>query len=299
MLPDRSKRYAGIDEEPPRLKLVNHWQLLLAAILMVGLLRAIFPQKALVEELYGREKLDELTLSYIENLHRTQPNNADLTILLARAQQEQLDLAALERLLNPILQSGRDDARQRSEARLLLLRSYERILDSSLPGPDRATWERRLTGFLRESSEDEIMPQLAGEFAAEAFNLGLTNLGLRFLRRISQQDPSTALADHAHAELAQGHHAFAAEYFMLARHQTEDRDLARAYFRRGVSALMAASRFQQAMELVDRNLGDLADDRDTLNFLTRTALAAGEPGRAARYAQQLVFSEKPATGAAH
>jgi hypothetical protein len=297
MLPDRSKRYAGIDEEPPRLKLVNHWQLLLAALLMVGLLRAIFPQKALVEGLYERETLDELTLSYIENLHRTQPGNADLTILLARAQQDQLDLAALERLLNPILRSGRDDARQRSEARLLLLRRYARILSTALPGADRATWERRLTEFLRESSEDEVLPQLAGEFASEAFNLGLTQLGFRFLRRVSQQDPSMALADYAHAELAQGHYALAAEYFMLARHQTEDRDLARAYFRQGVSALMAASRFEQAMQLVDRNLGDLADDRDTLNFLTRTALAAGEPARAAQYARQLVFAEKPAAGA--
>lgn len=295
MLPDRSKRYAGIDEEPPRLKLVNHWQLLSAAILMVGLLRAIFPQKALVEELYERDKVDELTLSYIQNLHRTQPGNADLTILLARVQQEQLDLAALERLLDPILKSGRDDARQRSEARLLLLRSYERILSRALSATDRTAWEHRLTDFLRDSSEDEVLPQLAGDFAAAAFNLGQPQLGFRFLRRISQQNPSTALADYARAELAQGRYVLAAEYFMLARHQTEDRDLARAYFRRGVSALMAASRFEQAMELVDRNLGDLADDRDTLNFLTRTALAAGEPERAARYAQQLVFVERPAT----
>jgi|APLak6261670569_1056079.scaffolds.fasta_scaffold03159_2 polysaccharide biosynthesis protein PelB len=296
MLPDRSKRYAGLDKEPPRLKLVNNWQLVLVALLTVGLLRAIFPQKALVEKLYDQEQLDELTLSYIENLHRTEPNNADLTILLGRTRREQLDVAGLERLLDPILQSG--DARQRSEARMLLLDSYERAMTKTASGSEQQLWQNRLADLLRLASEDEMPPQLAGAFAATAFRLGLTQTGLLFLRRISQEQPITALVVYARTALAQGRYTLAAEYFLLARQQAGDRDLARVYFHQGIAALMAASRFQQAMDAVDRNLGDLADDPETLRFLARTALAAGEPRRAARYAQELVFTDRPATAGA-
>lgn len=295
MLPDRSKRYAGIDAEVPRLRLIGNWQLALLAVLMLGLLRLIFPQQALFDKLHDQERLDELTLSYIENLYRTQPGNVDLTILLARTRREQLDVEGLERLLAPALQSS--DARQRSEARALMLSRYERALAEAVEAREQAQWRERLMELLRTASEDELPSQLASDFAATAFRLQLPQLGLQFLRRVSQEAPVSALVTHAKAALAQGRHALAAEYFMLARQQADSRELARVCFRQGVGALMAASRFEQAMQAADRYLGDLADDPETLRYLTRAALAAGEPKRAAHYAQQLVFAAPPVTGA--
>lgn len=288
MLPARSKRYAGIDGEAPRLKLASNWQLALIAVLMIGLLRAIFPQKALVEKLYDHEQLDELTQSYIENLHRTDPGNADLTILLGRSRRDQMDTAALERLLQPILATG--SARQRAEARLLLLAAYERTLNNR---GDVPRVRARLTTLLQSAQREQVPPQLAGAFAATAFRLDLPELGLDFLNRVAPGRSTAALEGYAHEALGAGRHLLAAEYFMLARRQTTDRDAARAYFRQGVGALMAASRFQQAMLTADRSLGDLADDPETLRFLIQSALAAGDPVRAARYAQRLVFRETP------
>jgi hypothetical protein len=52
---------------------------------------------------------------------------------------------------------------------------------------------------------------------------------------------------------------------------------------------MAASLFKQAMEEARLRLGDLADDPQTLRFLSRTAMAAGDPVAAADYARRLVF----------
>ena len=49
----------------------------------------------------------------------------------------------------------------------------------------------------------------------------------------------------------------AAEYYFLARQQTSDRDEARRLFLAGMDALMAGSRFKQAMEAADKYLGDL------------------------------------------
>ena len=61
---------------------------------------------------------------------------------------------------------------------------------------------------------------------------------------------------------------------------------------------MAASRFAWAMRVAERDIGDLADDPETLRYMARAALAAGEPVRAARYAQGLVFQPSPARAGA-
>lgn len=291
MLPDRSKRHAGVDGETPRLQLASNWQLLLVAILMIGLLRVIFPHKALVEKLYDQEQLDELTLSYIENLHRTEPGNADLTILLGRVQREQLDIVNLDHLLQPVIKAG--NARQRSEARVLLLGAYENLLSTDLPADELQPLRTKLEAFLQESNRDDIPAALAGAFAATAFRQDWFALGTQFLNRVAPGRTAQALEVYAQEALAQGRHTLASEYYLLARRQATSKDAARQYFRQGISALMAASRFASAMRVAERDIGDLADDPETLRYMARTALAAGEPVRAARYAQWLVFQRRP------
>lgn len=286
MLPDRSKRYAGIDQRPERLVLATHWQLVLIAVIMVGLLRVIFPHKALVEKLYHHDQLDELTLSYIENLYRAEPNNLDLTILLARARPNQSQLEQ-EQLLHAVLLSG--NGRQRGEARLLLVESFEKTLSTDLSDLEKTHWTRQLTALLQAAQGDAVSPELAGVFAAAAFRLERTDLGVYFLGRISPDHPVQTLVNYAKEALGLGRYVMAAEYYLLARKHAPNRDDARSYYQKGIEALMASSRFKLAMQEAQRELGDLADDPSTLRFLARVALAAGEPQQAALYAQRLVF----------
>ena len=296
MLPDRSKRHAGVDGETPRLQLASNWQLLLVALLMIGLLRVIFPHKALVEKLYDQEQVDELTLSYIENLHRTEPGNADLTILLGRVQREQLDIVNLDHLLQPVINAG--DGRQRAEARILLLGAYEHVVSTDLPAEEFKQLRNRLEAFLLVANRDDIPPALAGAFAATAFRQDWFALGTQFLSRVAPGRTAQALEVYANEALALGRHTLASEYYLLARRQATTRDDARRYFREGIAALMAASRFAWAMRVAERDIGDLADDPETLRYMARAALAAGEPVRAARYAQGLVFQPSPARAGA-
>lgn len=297
MLPDRSKRYASVDGDLPRLRLAENWQLAVIALIMGSLFMVIFPRKALVEKLYNQERLDELTLSYIENLHRTDPANADLSILLVRAQQDKLDVAAIEKLIMPVIAAG--DARQRAEARILLLDAYERALKVVAIGEPRTRLSSSMVSLLEAARRDEISPQLAGAFAASAFRIEQPEMGLEFLKRIGSGQSPEVLVRYAREALGAGRHGLAAEYFLLARQQVKDRDAARALFKEGIGALMAASRFQQAMQAADRNLGDLAEDQPTLRFMMRSALAAGDPKRAAYYARRLVLNEGPVVVGAH
>jgi tetratricopeptide (TPR) repeat protein len=181
------------------------------------------------------------------------------------------------------------NVRQRGEARLLLLESFEKTLNTDITEAEKTHWTRRLTALLQAARADDMSPELAGVFAAAAFRLERTDLGVYFLGRISPDHPVEALVSYAKDALGLGRYVMAAEYYLLARKHAPDRDDARSYYQKGIEALMASSRFKLAMQEAQRELGDLANDPSTLRFLARSALAAGEPQQAAMYAQRLVF----------
>ncbi|MBK7050191.1 MAG: hypothetical protein KBF98_05195 [Rhodoferax sp.] len=287
MLPERSKRYAGIDGEIPRLILASNWQLALVALLVLALLFLIFPRQTLVQKLYEQESLDELTQSYIQNLYRADRKNADIGILLTRAQQDSLDIKTLEdRLLASV---DADDTRQRTNSRIMLARAYEKALTGNPGEPERQRLTAQLTAILEKVSVEPISASMSRFFAGAAFDLRLPHLGLVFLAQVGDEEPIKTLEQYGKKWLGQGDYEVAAQYFLMARDQTADPDEARRLFQRGIGSLMAASRFKQAMQASDTHLGNLSGDAATLRYLVRTAQAAGEPVRAADYAHRLVF----------
>lgn len=287
MLPDRSKRYAGVDGAIARLELAANWQLLVVALLVIALLMAIFPRKALIEQLYQQQTLDDLTLSYVQNLYRTNPKNADAALLLARAQQDAVDIPRLESLVLGLTASG--DLRQRNEARALLLKAYRSRLGKNLDKVEAGRLSARLAVLMQAATTDDLPDSLARAFGDAAFTLNRPQLGVDFYRKLHIDQSAGALEDDGDLALGNGQHAAAATYYFMAREQAASVDESRRLFQRGVSTLMAASLFQQAMEEARLRLGDLADDPQTLRFLSRTALAAGDPVAAADYARRLVF----------
>ncbi len=295
MLPARSRRYAGVDGEIPRLVLASNWQLGLIALLVLALLFLIFPRKALVEQLYQQNSLDELTLSYIQNLYRADPSNVDVGLLLAKSQQERMSLAELEALLVPLVQAG--DERQRTGALTMLLNRYQKVLASPLQASERAVVVRQLGLVLEWAALQKVAPHLAQQLAALAFEVNLPRLGLLFFDQVEPGQSLKTLERYARQALGNGSYALAARYFLMARDGVVNTDDARRLFMAGIDTLMAASQFEQAMQLAEQHLGGLDQDAPTLRYLARTALAAGQTARAAYYARALVFEavEVPGT----
>ncbi len=284
MLPDRSKRYAGANGDIPRLVLAANWQLALIALLVLALLTVIFPRKALVEKLYKQESLDELTLSYIQNLYRSDTKNADVALLLARSQQDVLDIDALESILLKLATEG--DERQRVEARIMLFDAYNRDMERR---PQDVILASHLIELMQNAQKDELPERLANEFASKAFQLNLPKLGLVFFQKVNAGQPAVILEKYGSLALGEGHHAVAANYFLLARESATTLEESRRLFQLGIDTYMAASLFKEAMLEARQHLGNLAEDSSILRFLSHTALAAGNLAQAAEYARKLVF----------
>jgi hypothetical protein len=287
MLPDRSKRYAGVDGEIARLQLAANWQLLLVALLVLALLAAVFPRKALIEKLYQQQSLDDLTLSYVRNLYRTNPNNADAILLLAKTRPDLIEVPKLESVVSDLLESK--DVRQRNEARTILLNAYRSRLDQGIEKIEEARLNAQLMSLLQSAEKEELPATLVRSLAEEAFRLDQPELGVTLYKRLNVEISAKELGYFGDLALGRRQHAIAAKYYFMAREKAKSQPEASKFFQAGVKTLMAASQYAQALEMAKLNLGDLAKDPQTLRFLSHTALAAGDPVAAAVYARKLVF----------
>jgi hypothetical protein len=287
MLPDRSKRYAGVDGEIARLQLAANWQLVLVALLVLALLAAIFPRQALIEKLYQQQSLDDLTLSYVRNLYRTNPNNADAILLLAKTRPDLIDVPKLESVVSDLLESK--EVRQRNEARTILLKAYRSRLDQGVEKIEKAGLTAQLMSLLQSAQQDDLPATLLRSLAEEAFRLDQPELGVTLFKRLNVEVSAKELGHFGDLALGRGQHALAAKYYFMARDIAKSLPDARSFFQIGVKTLMAASQYVQAMEMAKLKLGDLSNDPQTLRFLSHTALAAGDPVAAAVYVRKLVF----------
>lgn len=290
MLPDRSKRYAGVDGEIARLVLSSPWQLALIGLLVLSLLTAIFPRKALIERLYQQQTMDELTLSYVQNMHRAYPANADAALLLARSQQHTMTLAELEGLLTRFVTEG--EPRQRTEAQTLLFQAYQAKLETHPAPGEKTTLTKHMLEVLQAAKSLDFSPEQTRDFANEAFALNQPELGLYFFKKLHLDEPGRVLEKYAQLSLGQGQYVAASNYYFLALEKTTQLEEMRHLFLSGVQTLMAASLFKQAMQAAQQHLGDLKNDPQTLRYLSRAALAAGDTQLAASYARLLVFQPK-------
>lgn len=287
MLPDRSKRFAGLDGDIPRLTLASNAQLVLVALMVTVLLVVIFPRKALVEKLYDQETLDELTLSYIQNLYRADTRNADLALLLARSQLADLSRPELEELLTPLATAG--DERQKLQARIMLIDRYEERLDEEIDAQEQAQILANARALLTVASQDELPKALAGKLANFAFDWDMPQLGLIFFAKGEGGRSVRVLERYAEVALADGNYAMSGEYYLLAREEAKDLSEARRLFKVGIGVLIQGGLYKPAMSAVVKHLGSLDDDPDTLRFVVRVALDSDDAKLAAEYGRRLVF----------
>lgn len=125
--------------------------------------------------------------------------------------------------------------------------------------------------------------------ASLALHAGLETEANHLLSSVGNDVLRAELPLAAEKALGLGHYETAGRLYLMARERAVTVAEARERFRQGIGAFMAGGLHAAALQAAERHLGDLENDIDTLRFLTRTALAAGDPRRAADYARRLVF----------
>lgn len=296
----RSKIFESIarSKEPlQRPRLLSRWALLGIALMVLVPLALIQPKQTLIQEAARQRTGDPLTANYLANLLKTDPDNLELRLLLAKQKLQLGEADEILKLLAPVSERGATE--QRRAARLLEFKALTAQI-AGLPAASsrRADMVRRQRGILAD---------LAGAAWAGDTLIVLANAAVaaddpatarRLYRQLANRDgpqPAQWFAQAARTTLGQGHYELAAELYFIARHKAASREEQRGHLIAGLSALLADSRFAQAMQAADRELGALADDPETLYTLGGMARSANDLPRAERYARrllQLSFSER-------
>lgn len=265
--------------------------LLLGGIVIIGLI-LIYPQRDLIRRVSEAPE-SQLSSAYLSNLLRSDPNNPQLRLLLARQQLNQGEIALARATLQPALNSS--DAETRRDALWLLWQvgeiEYNRL--PAQPEAPRETLKAELRARLLELSEQTWPEETRLQLANKAFELGERELGLQLYKRLAGQTSNRAQAALLYEKAAREGLAFSnyrasAELYILARQATNEPRLARQYFHAALRALQSGNQLATALDLGERELGNLADDEETLLLLTQIARAAGRPDIADRYVRRLL-----------
>lgn len=289
MLQQRSRLAAQPTERP---FLAPLWLIiLLSGIVTTGLI-FIYPQRDLIRRVIESPE-SSLSNAYLSNLLRSDPDNPELRLLLARQQLHQGETRLARLALQPALNST-DPVVQRDA--LWLSWQVSETEYNRLPGKTSTTHQ-----VLKEELRQQLLALSHHTWPAEtslllankAFELGERELGLQLYQQLAKRTSNRAQATHLYEKAAREALAFSsyqasAELFILARQTTDDPLLARQYFHTALRTLQSGNLLTVALALGEREIGNLADDEDTLILLTNLARAAGRPDIADRYVRRLL-----------
>ena len=308
MLLRRSKLAAQRTERP---YLAPYWLLLLMGGLIVVALILIYPEQNLIQRVVKAPE-SELSSAYVTNLLRTDPNNPKLRLLQATQALEHGNVGALREALEPMLVAD-DPAMRREVAWLLWQASKLEFNRLSVQGGSQVQAVRhQLQQQLAALAKEDWPTERQVEIAAQAFEFGEPAISLALYRQIAErsQTPDEAadwLAKGAGAALSHSLYRSSAELYLQASQKSSNSSQARALFLSALRTLQSGNRLAEALTMAEQNIGSLADDRETLFFVTRLAprrfggggghpgghgerlaRAAGRPDVADRYVRRLL-----------
>lgn len=259
-------------------------------MLVTAALVLMFPFKALVDRVLRDRRGDELTVSYLHNLLRTDPRNFELALRLAQQQLAGENFARMRLTLEPVLASSEES--DRVAARMLLWRAGEREWRKTAPGsPQREALSQQLLSELSSLAAMRIDERTQLEIAERALDFGDRALAMRLYRALGRhgmQFDAEWFADRAKFLQGRGEYDAAIELFLVARDRASSARLRRTYFELAVRVLLSRNQPAQALALAERELGGLKDDLETLVFMVQLARSANKPEAAAKYARLML-----------
>ena len=270
--------------------LAPDWLIALLTGMVAGGLWLLYPRQALENRL--AEAADTpLSVAYLTNLLRSDPENPQLRLLLARHEILHGEMDHARATLEPALQSADPDIHGDALWALWELQHAQYLRIPEKKTEQRATQLAAMRSLLQTLAAETWPANRQRRLAALSMQFGDEALRAATLKEEALQEPQNAAAYYertAREALGRGEYQASADLFILARSASTDPAQAKAYFHEALRTLRSGNLPAAALELGEREVGILADDPDTLYLLIEIARAAGKPAAAERYARRLL-----------
>ncbi len=274
----------------PRPKLMSAWTLAGFAVMVMIPLVMIFPKQDLLQQASQQRLGDTLTVNYLSNLLKADPGSLELRLLLAEHRIFLRESDGIQELLDPVIHSK--SAAWRAKG---MLAEYKfltgRYLSSAPASPQRAELRRRRIDVLLQLHRLQWPLPTLVYLAGQADQLGERGVSTLLYQRIADSSARMSadnFSDIAYQVLGEGDYELSAHLYFIARHKAGTLAKQREYFLAGVNALISGNLLSKAMQGIDRHVGALENDSETLYALIKAARAANDQPRAVRYAKHLL-----------
>ncbi|MDY0105478.1 MAG: tetratricopeptide repeat protein [Giesbergeria sp.] len=273
--------------------LAPYWLTLLLAGMVGGALWLLYPRQDLERRLAVARDDSALSNAYLHNLLRSDPDNPQLRLLLAQRQAAEGELEQVRRTLQPATDSSNPQL-HRDAVWTLWEATYNKY--QKTPPREKAkrlALRQDLGQQLSTLTQEEWSLTQHQQLTRQAFLLGARDEGIALLRDLAARETQPGMAvelyeSAAREALTGSNYPLGAELYLLARRAAPDAPTAKRHYLAAVAAMQASGQAAAALELAERELGDLHDDRDTLLLLVQLARSAGRPDIAERYVKQLL-----------
>ncbi|MDD2700365.1 MAG: tetratricopeptide repeat protein [Sideroxydans sp.] len=273
-----------------RPKLMSAWTLAGFAVMVMIPLVMIFPKQDLLQQASQQKLGDTLTVNYLSNLLKADPGSLELRVLLAEHRIFLHESEGIQELLDPLIRSK--SAAWRAKGLLVEYKFLtSRFTLSARGSAQRAELrQRRIDTLLKLHRLEWPLPTsiyLAGQ-ADQLEEYGISKLLYQRISDSSARMSTQGFADMAYLALGEGNYKLSAHLYFIARHKAVTLARQREYFLAGIHALISGNLLSQAMQGIDRHVGALESDSETLYELIKAARAANDQPRAVRYAKRLL-----------
>jgi Tfp pilus assembly protein PilF len=276
--------------EPPRQRLTSLWTLLGVAIAVIVTLVLIFPGHGLLSQKMAKQRPDDVSLTYLGNLAKKEPENSELRFTLAQKETEIGKIKEARAALEPLYNSPDPAVRQR--ARLQDFKLQMQQMNAQPPSSkERERDLERLRQELVAMSQYEWPASGLIELADLAGQIGARKIRADIYLRIARGDGKVDrkwIDKAGQAVLADGEYKTSADIYFLAMDRAESREDKKHYFMSAVKALQAANMPREALAAAERHAGALLDDDEMLRFMIKLAQASNDTTRAQAYAKRLM-----------
>ena len=268
------------------------WLIALLTVLICGALWLLFPKTTLERQLADTRDESELSMNYLINLLRSDPDNERLKALLKAKEQRQIEIKrAAEEASRHALPSAAEAAWKKWQDLYTNYQEAEKLSSKSTREIDLL--RPQVLEALRAIPREDLSQEQVLYLASSSLVLRDTPLALSLYEDLAQSTADAAQQSLIYAEASRQLLGFsqydeASRLLKKASEVTGSSTQSREYLLNAIQVLQAANRSKDALALAESNLETLGNDPSVLRKLIELARAAGQPATAEKYVKQLL-----------
>jgi len=263
-------------------------------IVALLLLFFFFPKQELLTRIEKQRTADRVARIYIQNLVALYPNNQSLKLIGA---DQDIQFGELASAIKQVLPLVTQQPSSPNDWKALWL-YYQIIRTETYALPEvsdaRAKGLVKMQGLLATLTKHFFTSSETLILANDAIALGKPDMAIMLYKNIARTKPEASdvlYTEGAKFALSQGEYQLSADLYFITEQHSQTIAAKRQNFIAGLKSLQSGNLLNDALLAAEKYLGELSNDRTTLVFLTKLALAANQPALAEVYIKRALWGK--------